>query len=253
MIALIIMLIFSAVTIFCGYMIRFKKTYWILSGFSSMSEEDKKHINKEKICIIASNSLFIIAGFLILGSIFLYFNLDFLGIIFLFAIFPLTFIAVLISQKYYHVDSYAKNKKQILLPIIILGLLSTIIISSVIIMLINASKPNNYSINNNILKVSGTYGKKISIADIKSVQLKKSLPKKLSKRIGFDMDTILKGNFSSDIGNIYISIDDTSKPPFIYINTNNGLIIINCETRIKTQKLYEKLKKQDVTYTQIII
>jgi hypothetical protein len=35
---------------------------------------------------------------------------------------------------------------------------------------------------------------------------------------------------------------DTSKPPFIYLTTENGLIILNDRTAEKTQALYDLLE-----------
>lgn len=69
------------------------------------------------------------------------------------------------------------------------------------------------------------------------------MPAKLRRTNGYGFGTIIKGHCSSDIGNVTVYID-TSKPPFIYLTTANGLIIIfNDETAEKTHALYEDLQK----------
>ncbi|WP_088225764.1 hypothetical protein [Desulfosporosinus sp. FKB] len=81
----------------------------------------------------------------------------------------------------------------------------------------------------------------MKLADIQNIQLKNDLPVIKSKINGFDgVGSILKGEFSSDIGNVTLYVD-TSKPPFIYIKTSSELIILNGQSKSKTETLFNEL------------
>jgi hypothetical protein len=72
------------------------------------------------------------------------------------------------------------------------------------------------------------------------VQLKTDLPANLSRVDGYGVGTIVKGKCTSDSGNVTVYID-TAKPPFIYLETKFGLIILSDQDKAKTQSLYDKL------------
>ncbi len=67
------------------------------------------------------------------------------------------------------------------------------------------------------------------------------MPEILKKTNGFSFGAALKGHFElQDIGQarLYVNVDD---PPFIYIDTADGLIIVNQEDRQSTEELYRNL------------
>lgn len=98
-----------------------------------------------------------------------------------------------------------------------------------------------YNINNGELKISTIFGETVPLSDVQSVELKDSLPGSIIKTNGLWWRSIQKGEFEADGEkmNIYV---DASKPPFIYINATDGLIIINDQTISLTQALYYKLQ-----------
>jgi hypothetical protein len=135
----------------------------------------------------------------------------------------------------------SKVSKMSVSPRTIIGVaIAVIALIMVLIVSLNGSKPTVYSINNDIFKISTAYGKSIKLSDIKSIQLKNDLPSNLSRVDGYGFSTIVKGKCTSDIGNVTVYID-TSKPPYIYISTTSGLVILNDQSKLKTQSLYEKL------------
>ncbi|HWP96081.1 MAG TPA: hypothetical protein VN426_04460 [Syntrophomonadaceae bacterium] len=102
------------------------------------------------------------------------------------------------------------------------------------------SKPPVYSISGRTLSISTQFGQKVNFSDINNIQLKDSLPGNLNKTDGLGIGTVLKGKFSSDIGNISVYVN-TAIPQFIYIGTTSGLIIVNDQSVAKTQALYNEL------------
>jgi len=107
--------------------------------------------------------------------------------------------------------------------------------------LIIFAKPPVYTITDDSLVISTQYGRTINFSDIEDVKLKDSLPNKLRKRNGIDIKNILKGRFRADGENIDVFVD-TSKSPFIYIYTKDGLTIINGQSSSETKTLFEKIK-----------
>jgi len=127
---------------------------------------------------------------------------------------------------------------------IIIGIgIATAALIFTFVLFFTGNKPTVYTIKGGIFDISTQYGQTISISDIQSIELKDTVPAKLRRTNGYGLGTIIKGHCSSDIGNVTVYID-TSKPPFIYLTTANGLIIIfNDETAEKTHALYEDLQK----------
>lgn len=241
---LIIMLPIAALMVFLGLMIKYKKTYWMISGYNTMTSEEQSHVDAERMGNAVAITLFIIAGLVAAGGLFMCFNMDIIGIISMLMILPVTLVTVAFSQKYDHNNEGQPEKKRRDIYLIIgLGVFFTIIIGVVFSSLINGSRQNSYTISNGVLDISGTYGERINISDIVNVELKDNLPGSLYKRNGFNLNTILKGHFNSDMGNIMLYVD-TSKPPFIYIYEGERITILNYKSSDKTKELYNELKKQ---------
>lgn len=117
----------------------------------------------------------------------------------------------------------------------------TIYVAILAAVLIIAAQPPVYKITDGSLVISTQHGGTINFADIEDVQLKNNLPADLKKRIGIDLKNILKGRYRSNGDDIDVFVD-TSKPPYIYIYTKDGLTILNEQSSSETQTLYEKIK-----------
>jgi hypothetical protein len=63
----------------------------------------------------------------------------------------------------------------------------------------------------------------------------------LTKKNGSDLGSILKGKFNTGTETAHVYID-ASRPPFIIIGTDEGLHVMNDQTREKTETLYKQLE-----------
>lgn len=235
---LTIMLPIAALLVVLACLIRFKKTYWMIAGYNTMSPEQQANIDVEKMGKTVSACLFICAALVAAGGVCLYLSLGLVGFICLLAILPICLTAVVLSQKYNHNPAEGMQSR---LRIIVPTAIVVVVLFIVINMMLTGSQPTQYTLSNGALTISAMYGETVSLSDIKSVELKDTMPGNLIKTNGFDLSTVLKGHFSSG-GTKYMLFVDAAKPPFIYLDTASGAIILNDETADKTKTLYEQLK-----------
>lgn len=238
---LLIMLPIASLLLLSALLIRFKKTYWMISGYNTMSEEEKRNVDAEKMGKSTSNSILVMSALVFIGGLFLYYNKDILGIISLMLILPVSLITVAVSQKYDNNYKGKEKKQNIIFTVAGFGIFFTLVIVLVFVSLSTGSKMPSYAIKDETFTISGMSGESINLSDINSVELKSTLPGKIEKKSGFNFNKILKGRFTSDIGDIKLFVD-TSKAPFLYIKTGDEIIILNGKTNLETKKLYEELK-----------
>lgn len=134
-----------------------------------------------------------------------------------------------------------ESKKQRPYNILIGVAIATATLIFTFILFYTGNKPTVYTIKDGVFDISTKYGQAINLSDIKRIELKDTVPAKLRRTNGYGLGSIIKGHCSSDIGDVTVYID-TSKPPFIYLTTENGLIILNDRTAEKTQALYDLLE-----------
>jgi DNA mismatch repair ATPase MutL len=99
------------------------------------------------------------------------------------------------------------------------------------------------SVSDKAITISTQFGTTINLSDIKDIEEKASAPADLSKISGYNDGTTLRGEFQSE-GNTMMVYVNLSQPPFIYITTKSGLVIVNDQTSAETQSLYEQLKSK---------
>lgn len=54
----------TIVLLICGWLIKYKKITWLISGYNTASKEQKQRYDTEKLCHYVGNFLFILAGIL---------------------------------------------------------------------------------------------------------------------------------------------------------------------------------------------
>ncbi|MFT8889911.1 MAG: hypothetical protein ABF904_14025 [Ethanoligenens sp.] len=99
------------------------------------------------------------------------------------------------------------------------------------------------SLSDKAMTISTQFGTTINFSDIKDIEEKDKAPADLSKISGYNDGTTLRGEFQSD-GNVMMVYITLSQPPFIYITTKSGLVIVNDQTSAETQSLYKQLKSK---------
>jgi hypothetical protein len=243
-----LLMLFGLIIIVLGIVLWKKQEATWVSMHANVTEEDIEAFTK-----MCGQSTIGIGISVFCMGLFFALHLMIIGAI-LFAIcFILSFTVYVIAQTKYNGrktsqlnQSGAGNKtgnKRNAAFIIVIGLAILAGISVPSILIYRSSLPPVFSVSGGVLKISTDFGETVSLSDIEKVRLENNMPGGLSKTNGLDLGSILRGEFQAGGNemNVYV---DTSKPPFIYIDTANGLVIINDQTKSKTQALYDELNSK---------
>lgn len=234
------------ILVITGWLIRYKKVYWLISGYNTMSSEKKKNVDIEGLGRFISNVCFVISAIILGASVFMAMgNAAVSGIIFALLV-PVIIYTLINAQKY---DGNTRNKDGKMktgTKVLIGSIISVFILASlgVCVLLYFSSRPVEYNLQNGILSIKGAYGQEVPVSEISSLELKQTLPEILLRTNGSSLGNMHKGYFKlKDIGQVKLFLD-ASKPPFIYIKAGSETIILNRDDSDKTKILYEKLLQE---------
>lgn len=229
-----------------GFLIKYKKAYWLISGYNTMSVEKKKNVNIEKLARFVAYVCFILAAIIFVAFIFMFIGeVAISGIIFALML-PVIIFTLINAQKFDGNNFNSEGKIKTGTKVIIGSVIAVVVFIAigVGVLLSFSNKPAEYALENGILNISGMYGQEVAINKINSLELKDTMPEVLAKTNGSALGTMLKGYFKLegiDKAKLFV---DTSKPPFIFVKTNSMTIILNCEESEKTKALHEKLETE---------
>ncbi len=229
-----------------GYLIRFRKAYWLISGYNTMSAEKKQKVDTEKLGILMGNMCFAIGLILSLGILLLYFQQPGIAFVVLFFIVPVIIYTIIAAQKYdgntRDQSGQMKTSAKIIVGAIILFILATVGFAGVLVY--QGFQPTKIAIDQQALTISGSYGRSIPFDEIQKIEWVEVLPKIQLRTNGSAIGDNLRGNFRlENIGQALLFIN-RSQPAFIYIETKSKKIFLNLETPELTQQLFSSLNSQ---------
>lgn len=115
-----------------------------------------------------------------------------------------------------------------------------------VVALISSQQPPAYKISDTALTITASSGETIPFTAITTVKLKNTMPPDLVKIVGDRVGTQLRGDFESDGTAMKIYVN-TATPPFIYLDTKNGPVILNDQSAAKTRSLYSEVRQKAAT------
>jgi len=225
-----------------GILIKYKKCYWLISGYNTMSKEKKKNVDIVGLSRLMGNFCFVMAGILFIGIV-----LNYLGMFVAFAfslgsIFLIVPYLLIKAQKYDN-NSRRPDGKLKFSVIAIIGLILLIFAVAVGSIIYGCMK-SRVTVNDSYINIDGIYGMNLDINKVSEVSLTESIPKIKRKKNGFDFGNILKGTFELEkIGSAKLYINKGSAP-YINIKYGDSCIIINFRDSLKTQSLYDDIKSR---------
>ena len=226
-----------------GVAIKYNKAYWLISGYNTMSEENKKNVDIKNMGEFIANILFVMSGIILIAALLIFLNQTLAAVIVFFLMIPVSIYTVIKAQTYdgntRRPDGTTKTGTKVLIGAVA-GFL-VLIMAVVGTLLYSSNKPAEYFIQDDTLRISGQYGEEIKLSDIVGITIEEQIPEIQFKINGSDLGNKKKGYFKlKDIGQAKLFVD-TQKSPFIFINVKTGLRILNTDEPAATKELYEKL------------
>lgn len=225
----------SVLFILVGFTVTEKNAKHLLSGYNTMSEEDREKVDLTAYIPYFRNFHFFLGiTFFIFGASLTYFVGRNAGGLFL-GIYPIVayiyFIAT--SSKYSKGLSTKWNK----FGIVILSITLVFVVG----LFAYGYTENRISYDANYIEFSGSYGENISVDNIAKIELVNTLPKITSKTNGFAMGTVNKGYFRTKNGEIVKLILNSDQKPIILLTKTNGKKIYFSAETDDNQGIYDEM------------
>lgn len=234
----IIELIMIAVFILIGWAIKKKKAYWLISGFSSRSKEEQEELIKNGLPQKTGTLMYIIGieMLILLPLIFTPFKyvmeIQF-GLMFA------TMMGGLIYLSRYEIP---RKRKQSYIISIRLTIFLFIILGGLAYL---GYQGFDLTVKENSFEISGIYGDKWNIDDIKGIELMERMPEVTVRQNGFGLSDVSKGYFKvKGYGKSLIFIEHGHSPYlYLHLHENRHIFINNKDPRI-TEQWYKELKEK---------
>lgn len=219
----------------------------LINPYGNLPPERKELVDIEglkKACAIILG----ITGFLLVVSAALYMlkviDEDIcatLLMVFAFAMLVPLFIAMKRYNGYGHdgsgkVSKYSRNAKTALISTGV----SMVIVAIVLIL---SFRPTRITVGEETVKISGMYGREISVSDVVSVALLDTLPS-MNRINGSDTGNRLKGHFKIKNGE-HCLVFVRRQAPYIEMHTVDNLYYLNGNSKEETNQLYQEIKTRN--------
>jgi fatty acid desaturase len=97
---IIIGILLSLLFVLCGYLVKYKKKYFLISGYNLMGKEEKRKVDVVKISCLMFNYMLIIGLLVLFATIFYAFSILVIAKIMLLLLIPMVLVMLVHLQKY---------------------------------------------------------------------------------------------------------------------------------------------------------
>lgn len=218
-----------------GWAIRFKKIYWIISGFGFRPKEEQQQLIEKGMPQKTGELLLTIAGIMLILLPLSFTSFKFTAEV-QFGSMILFLMGGMVYLSRYELPN--KRKQSYIISIS----LFVFVIGFITALTVYSYQPYELNIKKKSFEINGMYGDHWAIKEIKHVELMKKMPEITYKSNGVGLPTFAKGHFNvKDYGNCLLFIQKDS-PPYIYIELNHGKIFMNAKDPEQTREWYGKLQ-----------
>jgi hypothetical protein len=226
-----------------GLAVHVFKWYFLIAGYNTMSKEKKAKVDTEGLGRLMGIYSYVNGGvFIVVGL------LHALGLkpsmtpVIVF--FTISTVYLLIKAQKYDGNIYDENGilrkgawKQFILPV---GIVVVTLIFVGILMYLS-SQPTRVTFIDEGVQIHGMYGDIYPWDAIEAVELVEELPTIEMRTNGSALGSKLKGHFRTrELGPVKLFVD-TQKPPFIYLETDDRVIIFNMNNEDETQEFFREM------------
>ena len=236
-------LMMGAFFIVIGLAIHVFKWYFLIAGYNTMSKEKKANVDTEGLGRLMGAYSYVNGGVLIITGILHAFSLRpvLTPVI---VIFGISTVYLLIRAQKYDGNIYDKNGKliegawkQLALPV------GTVVITLIFVafLMFFSSQETKVTFLEEGLQIHGMYGDIYNWESIETVKLMEELPTIEMKTNGSALGSNLKGHFrTTELDSVKLFVD-TQKSLYIYLETDEGVIIFNMKNEEETQEVFEEI------------
>lgn len=221
-----------------AYLILKKKEYGLISGFGNRPKEEQEYLIENGYIDKIGKVLLYTFYSMILVVVLVIFRVPY-GMEIGFGLLLVTVLGGLVYVQRFEVPH--KRKKYTW----IYGLLSVVSIGLIVGGYIIGNLDNDVTVEEGQFIINGMYGIEWDIQEIEEVELLDKLPKVLSKKDGFNTETIQKGNFELEEpygkGKLFIKGEEG---PFLFVKKKEDYVLLNREDSQETKNLYEVLSNE---------
>ncbi|MDD2370439.1 MAG: DUF3784 domain-containing protein [Firmicutes bacterium] len=229
--------------IFMGLSVHVFKWYFLISGYNTMSKEKKANVDTAGLGRLMGIFGYFNGGIFIIMAI-----LQGLGLkpsmVPAIVIFVVSTVFLLIKAQKYDGNIYDKDgklKKGAGKEFIIPAMIGVVTLVFVGVLLFFSSQSTKVTVLEEGIEIHGMYGEVYMWKSISSVELIEELPSIELRTNGSALGSNLKGHFrTTEFGSVKLFVD-RDKPPFIYLETDEGITIFNLKNKEETQKLYNEI------------
>lgn len=239
-------LIIGVLFIVIGLAVHVFKWYFLIAGYNTMSKEKKAKVDTRGLGRLMGIFAYVNGGLFIMMGVLQALDLRLPltpAIIFFFVS---TFYLLVKAQKYDGnlFDEEGKlqkgAKKQFTITV---GILAIIFLFVAVLMLYSSQETKVTFIKEG-LQIHGMYGEVYSWESIETVELREELPTILMRTNGSALGSNLKGHFSTEeLGSVKLFVN-TQKPPFIYLGTEDGVVVLNTKNADETKEVFREILQQ---------
>jgi len=232
-----IYIIISLFSVFMGLSVHVFKWYFLISGYNTMPKGLGRLMG---IYGYANGAVFLVLGVLeLLGK-----KQPMLPALIFFAV---STIYLLIKAQKYDGNVHKKGgkmlKRQGQNPTVSVVVTIVTIIFVAVLMLFSAQATKATFLDEGV-KIHGMYGDVYTWESIDEIELIEKLPTIERRTNGSAVGSFLKGHFrTTEMGSVKLFVD-TKIPPFIFLKTQEDIIIFNMRTPEETQNVFEEILKR---------
>lgn len=235
--ALIILLGVSALFVFLGYAIHHLKWHGLISGYNTMTDEDKAKVDIDGLSKMMACFLYVVAALLALLGFATYTESNWLSVAVVIAIVAASIYPAIQSGKYMNGAKSGKSTK--------LGVGITVVtLLFVGVILYFSMQPTSISVSDEHIIIDGMYGDTIDWSSIEDLQLVDELPAISMRTNGSAVGATLRGHFKFESGDKAKLFVNKSKQPFITFSANETLYYMNLDDSAATIALFEDMKNR---------
>ena len=229
-----------------GLAVHVFKWYFLIAGYNTMSKEKKANVDTEGLGRLMGIYSYVNGGvFIVMGVLYaLGLKTVLMPAIVLFSI---STVYLLIKAQKYDGNIYDESGKlrkgagkQLALPI---GIVVVTLIFVAVVMFFS-SQATKVTFVEEGFKIHGMYGEVYAWESIENVKLIEELPAIEKRTNGSALGSNLKGHFrTTELGSVKLFVN-TQKPPFIYLETDDGVTFFNMKDEDETQEIFTEIQKQ---------